>query len=42
VDYISWAIFRKYERADDSFYQKINQYLIAEEVMTKDRKEKHY
>jgi hypothetical protein len=37
VDYISWAIFRKYERADKSYYQKIKQYLIAEEVMTKDK-----
>lgn len=42
VDYISWAIFRKYERSDDSYYQKISQYLIDEEVMTKDRKENHY
>ena len=42
VDYISWAIFRKYERSDDSYYQKIRHYLIDEEVMTKDRKENHY
>ncbi len=42
VDYISWAVFRKYERSDDSYYQKISQYLIDEEVMTKDRKENHY
>ena len=42
VDYISWAIFRKYERGQDSDYNKIEKYLIAVDVMTKDRDIKHY
>lgn len=42
VDYISWAIFRKYERHDDSYYDKIKKYILDEEVMTKDRKTNHY
>ena len=42
VDYISWAIFRKFEHKDDSYYQKIKQYLIKIDEMTKDRDEVHY
>jgi len=42
VDYISWAIFRKYEREDDVFYKKIEKYLIQTDVMTKHRKINHY
>ena len=39
IDYIGWAIFRKYEHGDSSYYEMIKQYLLEEEVMTKDRKE---
>lgn len=42
VDYISWAIFRKYERGQDSDYNKIEKYLIDVDVMTKDRDINHY
>lgn len=42
VDYISWAIFRKYERDGDAFYKKIERYLIKVDEMTKDRKVLHY
>lgn len=42
IDYIGWAIFRKYEHGDSSYYEMIKQYLLEEEVMTKDRKEVHY
>ena len=42
VDYISWAIFRKYERNQDTFYKKIEKYLIDIDLMTKDRKVNHY
>ncbi|GGD34235.1 hypothetical protein GCM10012288_05270 [Malaciobacter pacificus] len=42
VDYISWAIFRKYERDEDIFYKKIEKYLIKIDEMTKGRKILHY
>ncbi len=42
VDYISWAIFRKFEHKDDSFYKKIERYLIKVDEMTKNREEVHY
>jgi len=42
VDYISWAIFRKWERGDSEFYDKIKKYIIEEEVMTADRKVEYY
>lgn len=42
VDYISWAIFRKYERSEDGFYKKIEKYLIKIDEMTKDKKFSHY
>ncbi len=42
VDYISWAIFRKYERDQDSDYNKIEKYLIGVDLMTKDRDINHY
>lgn len=42
VDYISWAIFRKFEHKDDSFYKKIEKYLIKVDEMTKNRDEVHY
>lgn len=42
IDYIGWAINRKYEHTDDRYYEMIKHYLLAEEVMTKDRTEMHY
>jgi hypothetical protein len=42
VDYISWAIFRKYELKQDNYYKWIEKYIIDEELMTKDRKKNHY
>lgn len=42
IDYIGWAINRKYEHNDSTYYEMIKQYLLEEEVMTKDRKEVHY
>ncbi len=42
VDYISWAIFRKYEHHKDSYYQRIKSYILDEELMTKDRAVNHY
>jgi len=42
IDYISWAIFRKYEHKQGNYYEKIKQYIIDEEVMTKERRVSHY
>ncbi|CAA6800305.1 MAG: Unknown protein [uncultured Campylobacterales bacterium] len=42
VDYICWAIFRKFERNDESYYKRIEKYLIKIDEMTKDRDEFHY
>ena len=42
IDYISWAIFRKYERDQDTDYNKIEKYLIAVDVMTENRDINHY
>ncbi|MBU1667800.1 DUF3800 domain-containing protein [bacterium] len=42
VDYISWAIFRKYERDEDGYYEKIKEYILNEDIMTKDREINHY
>ena len=42
VDYISWAIFRKYEHHQDIYYKKIEKYMIKIDLMTKDRKVNHY
>lgn len=42
IDYVGWAIYRKYEHGDPSYYELIKWYLLEEEVMTKDRKEAHY
>ena len=42
VDYISWAIFRKYEQGQDIFYKKIEKYLIGIDLMTKNRDVNHY
>ncbi len=42
VDYISWAIYRKYERGEDNYYKRIENYILDEELMTKDREVNHY
>jgi len=42
IDYISWAIFRKYEHSDGSYYDIIKKYILEEENMTKDRIVEHY
>ena len=42
VDYISWAIFRKYEHKEDSYYDKIKMYILDEDIMTKNREVNHY
>ena len=42
VDYMGWAIYRKYEHKQDAFYNKISKYLIDEDIMTKDRTENYY
>jgi hypothetical protein len=42
VDYISWAIFRKYEWNQDIYFKRIEKYLINIDLMTKDRKINHY
>lgn len=42
VDYISWAIFRKYEHKDSSYYKKIEKYLMKIDEATKDRTDVYY
>lgn len=42
VDYISWAIYRKYEHHLDNYYENIKGYILDEELMTKDREVDHY
>ena len=42
VDYMGWAIYKKYEHKQDAFYNKISKYLIDEDIMTKDRTENYY
>ncbi len=42
VDYISWAIFRKYEHNDDKAFQKIKKYIIKMDDMTKLREKLYY
>lgn len=42
VDYLGWAIFRKYEHLQDNYYEMISKYILDEELMTKDRKVEHY
>ena len=42
VDYISWAIFRKYEMNQDIFYKKVEKYLIGIDVMTSERNINYY
>lgn len=42
IDYISWAIFRKYEHKDNSYYNKIDKYLIKTDEVTKGRTTIYY
>ncbi len=42
IDYIGWAIFRKYEHNDDSYYNKIKKYILKEDIVTKNRGVKYY
>lgn len=42
IDYISWAIFRKYEHKDSRYYNKIDKYLIKVDEVTKDRTKTYY
>ena len=42
IDYIGWAIYRKYEHGDERYYGKIKRYILDEEIMTKDRIRNHY
>jgi hypothetical protein len=42
IDYISWAIFRKYEHHDSSYFNRVKHYLIGLDVMTADREGVHY
>lgn len=42
IDYIGWAINRKYEHNDHMYYKKISKYILSEDLVTKDRKKKYY
>jgi len=42
IDYIGWAIQRKYEMKDKLHYNKIQEYIIDEDIVTKDRENKYY
>lgn len=42
IDYVGWAINRKYEHNDDTYYQKIESYILSEDIVTKDREKKYY
>ena len=42
IDYIGWAINRKHEHNDDIYYKKISNYILSEDIVTKDRKKKYY
>ena len=42
IDYISWAIFRKYEHNQDEFYKKIEKYCIKIDDVTKERDTEYY
>lgn len=35
VDFIAWAMFQKYERGDNQFYERIAPVIIEEELITK-------
>jgi len=42
VDYIGWAIHRKYEMSDILHYDKIKEYIIDEDIVTKERDNNYY
>ncbi len=42
VDYINWAIFRKYEREDLEYYNQIRKYIKLEKVLTENRTKRFY
>jgi len=42
VDYICWAIFRKYERNDNYYYKMIKKFILEEDLVTKDRNKSFY
>jgi len=42
IDYVGWAVYRKYEHGDDKYYQKIKKYIVAEDTVTKDRGIRYY
>ncbi|PHQ57675.1 MAG: hypothetical protein COA30_02180 [Sulfurimonas sp.] len=42
IDYIGWAVHRKYEMNDNNYYDRIKEYIIDEDIVTKGRKVKHY
>jgi hypothetical protein len=42
VDYIGWAIFRKYEHGDDTYFEKIKKYITKIDEMTKGREDEYY
>jgi len=42
IDYIGWAINRKYEHNDDTYYNKVQKYILNEDIVTKNRKKKYY
>jgi len=42
IDYIGWAIYRKYELQDDKYYKKIQKYILEEDIVTKNREVTYY
>ncbi len=42
IDYIGWAIYRKYEHKNDLYYRKIQKYILSEDEVTKNRGIKYY
>jgi len=42
IDYVGWAVHRKYEMQDSFYYEKIKKYIIDEDIVTKERDNKYY
>ncbi len=42
IDYISWAIFRKFEHKQGEFFEKIEKYIIKIDNVTSNREKKYY
>ncbi len=42
IDYIGWAVYRKYEHGDDKYYEKVKKYILEEDIVTKNRGIKYY